>query len=632
MKVNEKWVVDTSKQFPDVTTGNGHQGCQTVWDVDNDGVSEILFTTRRKSVERPSDLEKTFDNVSPDLARTWCYDANGRFKWFYPPSLDEESLPGDATSKVSLVDVDDDGEYELCFTGRGGRLHVLKGDSKVLWTWDNPHMWLCKSCLYGKKHRCLWPGRLFWPVWFTEEEASGGICPNNNCGDPCVKFPPHMHGAPQAFDVDGDGFVEFFINDSAGFIRCIDHDGKLLWNSFLSDAQNHAQPTIADIDGDGEYEVLWTTRTGILYCMKAADGEKEWEFNTGPQISKRVPEPEHGAFHLWKKYDLGNGRDYTISWTNTPTNQVIVADVNKDGDYEILVWNDAGKVFCIGYSGNPIWIWGENDNAGMIRACQAIGDVDEDGSMEMVINAQNGLFLVDIGGNRPFIKWKIDQGKLDEWLPGKGAMSGCDYASYQLIIDIDGDGDLEIVWFTPFPIIIDGKTGDIKAYYFNNDIEVGKRSENGGWWGDVDKDGVSELICELNDNTGPKTKLYCLTMNGAYPAKACWPEYYHSAMPVWEQYNQGLSIISAYSNSLWFPIGIDLVIALVKDLHLNQATLSSLLSLLNNAKCKNQEDETKGAQDQLTAFQHQITQIGNEIPAEQADTLKTEVQKIIDSL
>jgi hypothetical protein len=172
MSVHKKWVVDISEQFPDVTSGAGHQGCQTVWDVDNDGINEIIFCTRRGSVERsgrPSGPRQgdAPGVISPDLARTWCYDASGAFKWIYPPNLDEDGRPGDTTSKASLVDVDNDGKYELCFTGRGGRLHVLKGDSTVLWTWDNPHVWLCKSCLEGKKSRfplpCMVPPRpLMW--------------------------------------------------------------------------------------------------------------------------------------------------------------------------------------------------------------------------------------------------------------------------------------------------------------------------------------------------------------------------------------------------------------------------------------------------------------------------------------
>jgi hypothetical protein len=122
-------------------------------------------------------------------------------------------------------------------------------------------------------------------------------------------------------------------------------------------------------------------------------------------------------------------------------------------------------------------------------------------------------------------------------------------------------------------------------------------------------------------------------MNGASPAKACWPEYYHSAMPVWEQYSQGLSLISAYSNSLWFPIGIDLVIALVKDLYLNPGVKNSLVTELDNAKSKIQQGNANAAQNHLGAFQNHVRALsGGKIPAEQADILIAEAQKIIDSL
>ena len=127
--------------------------------------------------------------------------------------------------------------------------------------------------------------------------------------------------------------------------------------------------------------------------------------------------------------------------------------------------------------------------------------------------------------------------------------------SYQLIADIDGDDEQEILWLAPFPIVTDGATGELESYYFNDLLHVGSRQENGGWWGDVDGDGVSEWICELNGNSQRETQVYCLTMNGRFPAKSPWPEYYHTSYPA-EYQNQldWLVLKSAYSNSLWFPI------------------------------------------------------------------------------
>ncbi len=112
----------------------------------------------------------------------------------------------------------------------------------------------------------------------------------------------------------------------------------------------------------------------------------------------------------------------------------------------------------------------------------------------------------------------------------------------------------------PFPIVTDAGTAELEAFYLNEFIGVGGRQENGGWWGDIDGDGRSEWICELSADRYhgdffKGTQVYCLTLNGRYPAKSPWPEYYHSAYPAEYQNNQDwLSLKSAYSNSLWFRI------------------------------------------------------------------------------
>ena len=72
---------------------------------------------------------------------------------------------------------------------------------------------------------------------------------------------------------------------------------------------------------------------------------------------------------------------------------------------------------------------------------------------------------------------------------------------------------------------------------------------------DIDKDGKSEWICELNGNAHSQTRVYCLTLNGKFPASSPWPEYYHCAYPAdYQKMQDWLTLKAAYSNSLWFPI------------------------------------------------------------------------------
>jgi len=457
-KLQVKWAFNTSAQFEGKSFGAGHQGCQTVYDIDGDGKNEIIFGTRRG-----------------DSKRLWCIEQDGTFQWIYPP-LGEDGLPGDPTSKVSLVDVDNDGTYEVCLAGRGGRLHVLNPDGSIKWTWDNP---------------------------------DAGTA---------------MHGAPQAYDVDGDGYVEFFMNSNSGFIDRIDHNGNSVWRSFQCGDDNQGQPTIADIDRDGEYEVLWASQDHNLYCINAQTGAEEWRFDTG---------------------------------ANMQTNQVIVADVNNDGEYEAIVWTDAvgdtpGTVYCVSFYGTELWRW-TLPTTSNIRICQAMGDLNGDGNLDLAVNSGAGGFGIDISGAAPVTLWHVNFTDLGLTVPELAGATSNHWSSYQLIADIDADGKQEVLWLSPFPIVTDAATGQVEAYYLNEHIAVNRRQENGGWWGDVDKDGKSEWIAELNGNSHPETQVYCMTENGAFPADAWWPEYYHCAAAD-QQAASWLKLKASASNSLWFPM------------------------------------------------------------------------------
>lgn len=451
-----KWAINTSDIFTGITFGAGHQGCQTVWDIDGDGVNEIVFGTRRGNSRR-----------------LWCFDAHANFEWIYPP-MDRDGLSGDPMSKVSLIDLNNDDQYELCFLDTAGRLHVLDGAGHLNWYWDNP-----------------------------------------NIG-------AYMRGPPQAYDVDGDGYVEFFVADSAGHVHRLSHEGETVWSSPVTDRHRaiESQPTIADIDRDGAYELLVTSVDRCTYCLAAENGIEKWRFNASSNIQSPV----------------------------------IVADTNSDNEYEALVWNDIGSLFCLSFWGAQIWNF-TLPGKPRIRFVQPIGDVNGDGSMDMAFVSSAGVDVINIGKSPPETIWQANVTKWCEQGLVPAGVLATDWSNYPIIADFDGDGKLDILWMLPFPVVTDAATGTVKAYYLNEHINVGMRAENGGWWGDVEGDGISEWICEVNGKSHPKTQIYCLTMEGRFPARSSWPEYHHCAYPAqYQQRQDWLSLKSAHSNSLWFPI------------------------------------------------------------------------------
>ncbi len=449
-----EWIVNMSDLTSSIV-GPGHRGCQTVWDVDGDGVMEMVF-----------------GNGRGDTKRLWCVDADSRLEWMYPPP-DMPGLPGNP-GKVSLVDVDADGVYELCLAGRGGRLHVLNGDGQLVWYWDEP------------------------------DRAD-------------------MFGAPQALDVDGDGFVEFFLSTNHGYIHRVSHEGELVWTSFQTLPGNGGHPTVCDIDRDGEFEVVWACQDHNVYCIDAGSGLERWRFDTG---------------------------------SNMEFNNVIVADIDGDGEFEALAWTSPpmSSVFSISHEGVEEWSW-RHPRQGTIRLCQAVGDLDRDGGMDMVVMSSDAGFALNISGDSPEVIWEVNFTEMSQSGELPWGATANYWSSYQTIADIDGDGELEVLWLAPFPIVTDGATGRLEAYYMNENVAVNRRAENGGWWGDIDGDNVSEWIVELGGHTYQETQLYSLTLGGQYPAPSPWPEYYHTAYPAeYQREQEWLTLKSAGSNSLWFPI------------------------------------------------------------------------------
>jgi len=452
--LRNKWEINTSAVFQGMTFGGGYQSPQTVWDVDADGETELLFATRRG-----------------DSRRLWCFGPGPKLEWVYPP-ISQQGLLGDPMSKASLVDVDRDGFYEICIAGRGGRLSVIDGFGNLIWTWDEP---------------------------------SGGS----------------IKGAPQAFDVDGDGHPEFFLNSETEYLYRVEHDGKTAWR-FPTGGQNSAHPTICDIDQDGAYEVIWTCRDHNVYCVDAVSGYEKWRLDAGASMRSNV----------------------------------IVADVDRDGAYEAVTWTDAPEsaVICIDPWGEEKWRW-RSPEGGNIRLSQAMGDVNRDGSIDLVLMTTDCAYALSIGTARPSLIWQINFTALSQATTIPPGARCSHYSSYQLLADLDCDGELEILWLVPYPVVTDAATGRPEAYYLNQHIHTDRRADNGGWWGDIDQDGVSEWICELTGWTHRETQTYCLTMGGSFPGYSPWPEYYHSAYPAeYQESQEWLTLKAAYSNSLWFPI------------------------------------------------------------------------------
>ena len=274
---------------------------------------------------------------------------------------------------------------------------------------------------------------------------------------------------------------------SNGVWRAFDSGGNLEWQTGTHTDEARSSPAIADIDGDGDLEMAGGTTSGWFVQVLNHTGGFVWTF---PKITV----PSVGGPFVWPSSpavaDLDpsvNGLEVVIGNRNHENVWCFDGDNSDAMDDGVTITdaNFSGYPYSLGTEGTDwdvLWIFDTGDS---VVASPAIGDVDNDGHLEVVIGSTDGNVYVLDGAT----------GSLEHTFSTGDAV----YASAALA-DLDGDGYLEIVI---------GST-DSNVYCFEWTGSAG--STESGWpyttsgpvyssaaIGDVDGDGNLEIVVGSND-------------------------------------------------------------------------------------------------------------------------------------
>lgn len=221
-------------------------------------------------------------------------------------------------------------------------------------------------------------------------------------GWPIVTGAP-IPATPAVGDVDNDGDFELVVGDWSR-MYVFNDDGSYLpgWPIFNGISYS---PALEDLDNDGDLEIIYPS--GNSLCIRHHDGQ----FFFGWPVS--APD------------DLGSPA---------------IADMDGDGELEIIAGTLAGPV---GPDPYELYVWNLNGSvapgfpvstSGVVKSTPAIGDVDNDGSPEIVVAAY------DQSNNDFLYCWDSEGNDEDGW-PVR--VPYCRLSSPALG-DVDGGGDLEI--------------------------------------------------------------------------------------------------------------------------------------------------------------------------------------------
>ena len=317
---------------------------QVCVDFDGDGRRELLFASRKTK-----ELQM-------------LRGADGSVVWSRRLAGDQQSL--------SAYDLDSDGDFEILYTvSSPGRMYVLDHAGDVLLQWDSGDSKLGNSAviadvdgdgrldgLLGSRSKYLL--RLNMTDLTLAERRTGWV----QCG--CQTT---------AMDVDRDGRWDFFAGsgddsrDKGVLHRYDPVTLKTVWSHKTNDNASSADPVLADIDGDGEVEIIKSVDN---YAGDVAH-DAIYAFETNGDL-------------IWKTT--------SFSGEDSPN----VADLDGDGQMEIVGMTFGGEVYCLDSRGRIKWRKdlrpSLSDKDAHAYLTPIICDVNGDRQLEIVAFTNGGFF------------------------------------------------------------------------------------------------------------------------------------------------------------------------------------------------------------------------------------------------
>lgn len=463
-------------------------------DLNEDGVQDVIIGT-------------TAQNGAADNARNRptvlvAMRGNGQILW-------SKALDAPIESSPAVGDINHDGHLEVVVSTGGDAGDVRHTGS-----------------LFAFDHN----GNQLWRFNFIDNSPAGSIA--------------GAFSSPTLCDVNGDGNMEVAVGGWDQRIYLIGNDGKPLWYKL------NYPPGLPANAGYYNADSIWSTAA----CADL-NGDGQQEIIIGADITGGgiLPDGTHtqdgGFLYVFDKSGTVLVRRY---FPETIYSSPAVGDINHDGRPEIVFgtgwfwWNQHGrKAASYVYAVDTAKVFSSLSYADAAKlpdlsgwpqqttypgfSSPALADLDGDGSLEIIIGTGDPFKQNDsIPGAGQVYAWHDNGQLVSGWpvSPKNVLNSDAQVNSSPIVADIDGDGQVEVLFSMIWDVNVYGPNGAFKQWLGTRWTTVGSPAV-----GDTNGDGKVDVWVGSSNADGDRSSGYLWNFKNSTAAVGAlpWPMFHHDA-------------------------------------------------------------------------------------------------------